>query len=66
MTGIYCNSIGNFYEKIHNEDQHSEERKSNPFWPFSCFVEWEVAQFLESIGISQEKKEQFFRLRYVC
>jgi hypothetical protein len=66
MSGIYCDSTRNFYEKIHYEDQHAEERKTNPFWPFSCFVEWQVAQYLEGLGISQEKKEEFFHLQYVC
>jgi hypothetical protein len=65
MTGIYHKSTSNFYEKIHHEDQYCEERKKNPFWPFACFVEWEVAQFLEGLGISQEKKDEFFRLKYV-
>jgi hypothetical protein len=66
MTGIYCDSTPNFYEKIHHEDQFADKRKGNPFWPFSCFVEWEVANFLESLEISQEKKEEFFKLKYVC
>jgi hypothetical protein len=65
MTGIYCDSATNFYEKIHYGDQYANERKVNPFWPFSCFVEWEVARYLESLGISQEKKDEFFHLKYV-
>jgi hypothetical protein len=65
-TGVLNEHItDNFYERIHYEDQHAEERRSNLFWPFSCFIEWEVAQFLESIGISQEKKDEFFHLKYV-
>jgi hypothetical protein len=66
MTGIYCDSTFNFYQKIHDDDQNAAEREKNLFWPFSCFVEWEVVQFLESLGISQEKKDEFFRLKYVC
>jgi hypothetical protein len=66
ISGIFNEPTRNFYEKIHFEDQYAEERISNPFWPFSCLVEWEVAQFLESIGISQEKKDEFLQLKYVC
>jgi hypothetical protein len=66
MCGVYYDLKMNFYEKIHYDDHHAEERKTNPFWPFSCFIEWEVAQYLESLGISQEKKDEFFHLKYVC
>jgi hypothetical protein len=65
-TGIYSESQNNFYKKIQLEDTYAEERANNSFWPFSCFMEWEVAQFLENIGISQEKKDEFLRLKYVC
>jgi hypothetical protein len=66
QTGIYSEAQSNFYMKIQLEDQHAKERANNPFWPFSCFVEWEVVQFLENLGISQEKKDEFLCLKYVC
>jgi hypothetical protein len=66
MSGVYCDSTRNFYEKIHYEDQNAEKRNANPFWPFSCFMEWQIAQFLENLGISQEKQDEFFNLKYVC
>lgn len=55
----------NFYENIKAKDRFATERSENPFWPFSCFMDWEMGRYLESLPISQDLRDEFFRLQYV-
>lgn len=53
------------HENIKVRDRYSRTGKKNPFYPFSCFTQWEVAHWLNRAGLTQQTTNQFFKLRYV-
>lgn len=53
------------YDRIRQKDGFSEHRRENPFYPFSCYDDWEMARWLSKAGLSQELTDEFFRLQYV-
>ena len=60
-SAIYGQS-STFYEGIQEENQHTEEKAQNIFYPFSSLEDWEVGKWLESLSISMEAEDQFFHL----
>lgn len=48
-----------------SSDRFARRRKKNVFYPFSCFTEWEIAQWLSRAGITQQLMNEFFKLKYV-
>ena len=53
------------HQKISADDSFSHRRKKNPFYPFSCFIEWEMAHWLCKAGLTQRLTNEFFKLAYV-
>ncbi len=52
-------------EQIEIEDQFSEERKSNLYYPFACLREWELARWIMRQQVSMADIDQFLRLEIV-
>ncbi len=50
---------------IVDSDKFKEERKVNPYYPFSCKTEWDVVKWLSSLNTSVKNIEQFLKLEYV-
>lgn len=48
------------------EDQFSEYRKENLYYPFASDKEWELALFLLRSGLSMASIDQFLKLELVC
>lgn len=53
------------FDRIRSKDKHQSQRKKNPFYPFSCFTEWEVANWIGRAGLTQAMIDEFLALRYV-
>lgn len=54
------------FSKMYSQDKYASHRQKNPFYPFSCFTEWEIAHWLAKAGLSQDSMNDFFKLKYVC
>lgn len=54
----------NLFESITFNHEYSAERERNPFYPFSCFEDWEVARWLSHLNIPMYAVDQFFKLKY--
>ena len=57
-------------EGLHLFDQMEhinwEERKTAPYYPFSCLTEFEMAAAISNCGLSQSKEEVLYQTKYVC
>lgn len=54
------------FTKLYSQDKYASYRQRNPFYPFSCLTEWEIAHWLARAGLSQDLMNDFFKLKYVC
>lgn len=56
----------NLYSEIWEQDDLYHVRNvSNPYYPFSGCIEWEVVQWLHSLNAPMDKVDAFFKLQYV-
>ncbi len=53
------------YSDISVNHTHAEQRQENPFCPFSCFTDWEVAHWLSQLNVPLYAIDEFFKLQYV-
>lgn len=56
----------NIFDYITYCDENAENRESNPYYPFSCFVDWEMARWISRLNIPMYAMDEFFKLKYVC
>lgn len=42
-----------------------DKRKENPYYPFSCLMEWELVVWLSGLNASVAQLNEFFKLSYV-
>jgi hypothetical protein len=56
----------NIFDYITYCDENAPNRESNPYYPFSCFTDWEVARWLSRLNIPMYAMDEFFKLKYVC
>lgn len=55
----------NSFEAVWKKDRYYEERQANSYYPFSCYMDFEVGKWLTDIGIPMLRIDQFFKLKYV-
>jgi hypothetical protein len=58
------------FEKLHNQLKEHDPvffsgLEDNPYYPFSCKIEWEVVEWLSRSGMSRAHIDKFFKLEYV-
>jgi len=56
---------GMTFMDVFDADYHSDERKSNLYYPFASREEWQLGYFLLSSGMSMPKIDLFLRLNLV-
>lgn len=56
----------NLFTQLWESDGLYQMRKQGgPYYPFSGAMEWEVAEWLQTLDVPMERIDQFFRLAYV-
>ncbi|KAL5536493.1 hypothetical protein ACEPAF_315 [Sanghuangporus sanghuang] len=53
------------FSRLWTSGECASYRRANPYYPFSCFTDFEVGKWLVELGISQSKIDEFFKLKYV-
>jgi hypothetical protein len=64
----YFTAAGHIFRKEKTEFERMAEQlvdPDNPFYPFSCQIEWEVACWLSKSGLSHAQINAFLKLSYV-
>lgn len=54
------------FEKIESSDAYRDIRKTFPHFPFSCDMDWEMANTLDSLPISMNELDSLLKTDYVC
>lgn len=54
----------NLLQKM-DKDQFAEERQENIYFPFASRMEWDLASWLSTGGLSQKEVDSFLKLDYV-
>ena len=61
-----CGKGRDILSEIAHGDEFNAERSKNPFYPFSCEMEWEVVSWLSRLPAPMRMIDEFFKLKYVC
>ncbi len=51
--------------QIAEDDEFSEKRKANRFYPFSCETEWELALWLTRLDAPMSAVDEFLKTKFV-
>lgn len=46
-------------------DRFKEQRRINPYYPFSCKTEWDVVKWLSSLSVSMNRIDEYLKSDYV-
>ena len=57
---------GQTFLSLFHEDEYTDARQANPYYPFASQPEWELASFLLRSDLSRVAVDEFLKLQLVC